>query len=1225
MWSPEQLTAITAYGKNILVAAAAGSGKTAVLVERVVERIKRDNPHHCDINQILIVTFTNAAAAEMRGRIAAAITEKLPDSDKERQLVLLNAASISTLHAFCQNIIRQNFHELGLDPKFRLGSEQEISLLKLDVLEELFESKYDEEDNADFLHLTDIYGSERGDEPLYDIILKLYEYSRSQPFPSQWLSALPHYYELDSGSLEEFPWMALIERDVKNKLSSCRRIGAELHRQAQELKIEPLIKIASADLEIVDGCLACRDWSSLQKTISGASFMRMTSSKKIPAEIKEAFKARRDGIKDVFKQLQENYFEQPLEEVLHDIPVLRDETSILCRTVQDFAAAFAKAKAEKSLLDFSDLEHFALQLLAAPGSTADDLIPTAAALTLQEKYKEIMVDEYQDTNGVQEAILQLIASRSTPDCFFVGDVKQSIYKFRLADPGLFMQKYKSYFQSSDDCQRIDLAKNFRSRRNILDAVNCIFSQVMTETAAELNYGEAEMLRCGLEYPPCSEGQTVDSPIELTIIDKNGTAGQEDNGNDENSVEQGFKAEAALIVSRIQTLLSDEKTVVYDKKLNDYRPLQCRDIVILTRTIKQKGQILSEALRSADIPVYSSDESGYFQATEIRVMLSLLQIIDNPQQDIPLTAVLYSPIIGLSAAELTRVRLLAPEKNMYTALIAAVKEGSRLPKSLKQKLSSFVHNLEKWRDYARRHSVPELIWLLLDETGYYDYAGGMKEGLVRQANLRALYDRAAAYEQTSFRGLFRFLRFVQRMQDMGSDLEVARSLGEGENVVRVMSIHKSKGLEFPVVILADAGKRFNLRDAQQEAVLIHKDLGLGLYTYDLENHIRYQTLPRQAIAQQITHELKAEEMRMLYTAMTRAREKLIIIGSVADAGKFAARCASHLPDDGCQALPDECIEGANNYLDWLGTALLRHPDGSTLRSQSGRESFALLSNNSHWQIEFTTATAAITQHTESHDTKQVMQSVKKLEPLPETEYKDWAADRLNRQYPHAEALQIPAKLSVSEIKRRFALEEADGIAAPYIEKAVFKRPRFLQQTTAMTAAEYGTLMHTVMQHLDLRGDLTDRGIAEQLQQMAEAEIIDKEQLKKIYRRKIREFLYSPLGTRLRKSPQIERELAFSRMMSMQEINSVFPGKKLYPENGEETVFIQGIIDLLFAEDDGLVLLDYKTDNCSAEKAREKYAVQIELYAAAAQAILQKPVKEKYLYLFHSGTVVNMRLP
>lgn len=1224
MWSPEQLTAITAYGKNILVAAAAGSGKTAVLVERVVERIKRENPHHCDINQILIVTFTNAAAAEMRGRIAAAITEKLPDADKERQLVLLNAASISTLHAFCQNLIRQNFHELGLDPKFRLGSEQEISLLKLDVLEELFEAKYDEADNADFLHLTDIYGSERGDEPLYDIILKLYEYSRSQPFPAQWLSALPHYYELEGNSLDEFPWMALIERDVKNKLSSCRRIGAELHQQAQELKIEPLVKIAAADLEIIDSCLACHDWSRLQKTIGEASFMRMTSSKKIPAEIKEAFKARRDGVKDVFKQLQENYFEQPLEEVLNDIPMLRDEAAILCRTVQDFAAAFAKAKAEKSLLDFSDLEHFALQLLAAPGSTADELIPTTAALTLQEKYKEIMVDEYQDTNGVQEAILQLIASRSTPDCFFVGDVKQSIYKFRLADPGLFMQKYKSYFQGSADCQRIDLAKNFRSRRNILDAVNCIFSQVMTETAAELNYGEAEMLRCGLEYPPCSEDQTLDSPIELTIIDKNGTAGKEDTDSDENSVEQGFKAEAALIVNRIQALLSDGK-VVYDKKLNDYRPLQCRDIVILTRTIKQKGQILSEALRSADIPVYSSDESGYFQVTEIRVMLSLLRIIDNPQQDIPLTAVLYSPIIGLNAAELTRVRLLAPEENMYMALMAAVDEESRLPKALKQKLSSFVHKLEKWRDYARRHSVPELIWLLLDETGYYDYVGGMKEGLVRQANLRALYDRAAAYEQTSFRGLFRFLRFVQRMQDMGSDLEVARSLGEGENVVRIMSIHKSKGLEFPVVILADAGKRFNLRDAQQEAVLIHKDLGLGLYTYDLENHIRYQTLPRQAIAQQITHELKAEEMRMLYTAMTRAREKLIIVGSVADAGKFAARCASHLPDDSSRSLPDECIESANNYLDWLGTALMRHPDGSALRRQSGRESFALLGDKSHWQIEFTTASTAAAQPSKSHDTEQVMQSVKKLEPLPETEYKDWAADRLNWQYPHAEALEIPAKLSVSEIKRRFALEEADGTAAPYIETAIFKRPRFLQQTTAMTPAEYGTLMHTVMQHLDLQGDLTDRGIAEQLRQMEKAEIIDREQLKKIYRQNIRTFLYSPLGTRLRKSQQVERELAFSRMMSVQEINAVFPGKKLYPESGGETVFIQGIIDLLFAEDDGLVLLDYKTDNCSAEEAREKYAVQIELYAAAAQAILQKPVKEKYLYLFHSGTVVNMQLP
>lgn len=1208
-WSEQQLKAINTIGKNILVAAAAGSGKTSVLVERIIQHIVSGS---CDINEILVVTFTNAAAAEMRGRIASAITEKLSDAAKERQLVLLNAASISTLHAFCQNLIRQNFHELGLDPKFRLAGEQETALLKLDVLEELFESAYDAPDNDAFLRFADLYGSERGDEAAYDIILKLYEYSRSQPFPEQWLLSLPSRFE-SGGDIVHSPWIGLLLQKARDELSSCRETALQLHALAQEQQCEPLAKTAESDITALDACLACDDWQALQEALAGISFARMSPSKKIPEELKDDFRRRRDEMKSIVKKLRENYFEQPLDDAAADLPVLRSDAAALCRITLDFAAAFARAKAEKSLLDFSDLEHFALNLLAAPGSDSDNLIPTAAAAALQAKYKEIMVDEYQDTNGVQEAIIRLIASRTRPNCFFVGDVKQSIYKFRLAEPELFLHKYNTY-PLDENCVRIDLSQNFRSRREIIDAVNFIFSQIMTVKAAELPYGKAEVLRCGLEYPPAPHLHTLESPVELTVIDKK-------NMLSDGSGEDGFKAEATFIVQRIKKLM-DSRPLVYDKESRAYRPLKWRDIVVLTRTVKEKGQILSDAMRAAAIPVYSSDETGYFQAAEIRVMVSLLQIIDNPQQDIPLAAVLYSPIVNMTAEDLARIRLLSPKTPLYKALELAAGGEYRLKKELVQKSASFLAALEKWRGYARCHSVPELIWKLLDETGYYDYSGGMKEGLVRQANLRALYDRAAAYEQTSFRGLFRFLRFIKRMKDIGSDLEAARSLGEGEDVVRIMSIHKSKGLEFPVVIIADAGKRFNLKDAQQEPVLMHKQLGLGLYACDTENHIRYQTLPRQAIAAQITHELKAEEMRTLYVAMTRAREKLIIVGSVSDAEKFAARCCSALPEEG-RALPDHYIESANSYLDWLGAALARHADGSALRS--GAESVRLLPDESRWQAEIISSIDAPQPPEESSDARQMLQAVQKLRPLPPSGDAAWVDARLSWHYPHTEESVIPAKLSVTEIKRRFAEESAElDSSTAYIEDAAFRRPRFLQQSTSMTNTEFGTLMHTVMQHLDLHGDLTDKGILKQIEHMADDEIISSVDIRKIYRKNIRDFLYSPLGCRLRSAEHIDRELSFSRMMSIAEINRLSPAESAYPDTGQ-SIFIQGTIDLLFQENGRLILIDYKTDRCSGEEARQRYAVQIELYAAAAYSIFNMPVAEKYIYMFHSGAVVNMAEP
>lgn len=1209
-WSALQQQAINTYNKNILVAAAAGSGKTSVLVERVIQRIVNKT---CDINEILVVTFTNAAAAEMRERIANAITNQLSDKDKERQLVLLNAASISTLHAFCQNLIRQYFHQLGLDPKFRLGNPQEIDLLKYDVLEELFENNYDENNNEAFLEFTDTYGSERGDDSTYNIILKLYEYAQSQPFPKQWLETLPTYFQVkDLQDLDNCPWLQIIKQSIIDKLQIAQEITQKMYALATELKLKNYLDIATIDLDFLTelSSLAQSSWQELAITINDFKFKTMRAPKDTPEEIKLQFSSLRDEMKKIIKQLKETYFSQTLEETLHDMPKLYAQAQMLCHITIEFANKFAQAKAERSLIDFSDLEHFTLKLLAQEGSTADNLQPTNIAQTLQDKYIEIMVDEYQDTNGVQEAILKLIASPTTPNLFLVGDVKQSIYKFRLAEPELFLTKYKQY-PLQENCMRIDLAQNFRSRKEILSGVNFIFSQIMTPQAGELSYGKDEALYCGFDYP-ANSNLTLKSPIELALFDKQQQISTNAE-NDEDSL-QGFEAEAKYITLRIQELMT-QQPLVFDKYTKNYRPIKYKDIVVLLRTVQDKAKILADTMRDNNIPVYASIESGYFQETEVRLMLSLLQIIDNPQQDIPLTAILYSPIFNFSIEDLAYLRLHKQNVNMYETLLSFVDTNSKKYASLRSKVNTFLTKLHRWRDYARNHSVPELIWLLLDETGYYDYVGGLPEGMVRQANLRALYDRANNYEQTSFRGLFRFLRFVQRMQRLGNDLAVARSLSDSEDVVRIMSIHKSKGLEFPIVILADTGKQFNLQDTQN-SILFHKQLGLGLYVNDIKQHIRYQTLSRLAIAQQITNEYKAEEMRVLYVAMTRAREKLIITGSVRNIQKFAQMACSQV-NSTQQTLPDYYILQAKSYLDWLGFALSRHHDGLLLRQYANVDNACILQDNSTWKLslinDFSSSISCKTMTTQQ---EALFANIKKLQPLPETIYKQEVNDRLSWIYPHEEALSIPAKLSVTEIKQQFSsLLNAPKEDSPSLfEDISFKRPQFLQKQTKMTATEYGSLMHTVMQHLDFNGDLSDAGILKQLQQMATNEFIDSQIIHKIYRKNIRDFLNSPLGQRIQKASYLYRELAFNRMIN---------AKIYYPQaDKNDTIFIQGIIDLLFEEKDQLILLDYKTDNCTEQEAKIKYQLQIELYAQAASEIMRKPVSEKYLYLFHKSCLIKM---
>ncbi|TWH46699.1 helicase-exonuclease AddAB subunit AddA [Sporomusa sp. KB1] len=1244
--SPEQQAAIETRNHNLLVAAAAGSGKTWVLVERIISRII-DPEERLSVDSLLVVTFTNAAANEMRSRISEALNTVLKQPELtdvelrrhvERQLVLLGAANISTLHAFCQGIVRQYFYLLAIEPNFRVANDTEVTLIKSDVLEAVFEESYLQAD-TDFMMLIEHYGDEVNDNSLAGLVLKLYEFSRSHPWPEKWLTDLPGAFLLPpEATFDETPWSALVRDKIILDWEEARQqllaLMAEVSRPG---KPAAYAQTYAEDIQIIDNLLvaAQSSWAALAKALAEVSFPRIASvGKEVPKEVKDYFQGQRNKAKKRIIDAREFYFERSGSELVADLRQVEPLMAALVQLVKNFALKFSLAKQEKGIVDFNDLEHLCLEVLRATDAGQGETKPSPVALQLKARFSEIMVDEYQDTNRVQEEIIRLVASVEQPNLFLVGDVKQSIYRFRLAEPALFMDKYHGY-QSGErvGCKRIDLSKNFRSRPGVLHAVNFLFAQLMTERMAELDYGPAEQLNPGPDYP-VTEGNSLEGPVEIIILDRE-KAGDEsfaDEGEAISSPEpesegessqlgdgipeeelSAFEQEAVLIARRIQELISSG-CLAFDKQAGGYRPLLYRDIVILLRSVRGKAQALQDRLRQNGIPCYAELDSGYFSETEISIMLALLQVIDNPHQDIPMAAVLRSPLVGLTGDELAEIRLCLAQGSLW----AAVQEYSHT-QAVSHKVQGFLAKLTTWRNLARRKGVAELIWRIYQDTGYYDYVGGMPGGVLRQANLRALYDRARQYEATNFRGLFRFLRFVERLKNKDSDLSVARALGESEDVVRVMSIHKSKGLEFPVVIVADMGKNFNLMDTTG-LVLCHKELGVGPYVTLPELRFRYPTPARWGIAHKLELETKAEEQRILYVALTRAREKLILVGS---AKKLSQKCAAW-----CRAvgepqakLPVSQVIKAKSYLDWVGMAVARHTDGEAIRQYgecTDQPVTALAGQLSAWNIKIgkLADSKPLAQASPADDA--LLAAVRRLEPVECDTDTRWVDTLLNWQYPCKAAVSKPAKLSVSEIKRRLELverEEAEVVFAPK-PSTVHARPRFLQASSQLTPAEYGVMLHTVMQHIDLAGEFSNQAITEQASALEVRQILPPGQAAEVDAGLIRAFFASQLGQRLTKANEVWREMPFSLLL---------PAEKFYADlqGCGEQIFVQGIIDCLFAEDDGLVLIDYKTDSAAAaEELVTKYAAQLSMYALAIERILGRPVKEQYIYAFRLGREIKL---
>ena len=1242
IWSKRQEEAITESGKNLLVAAAAGSGKTSVLVERIIRRILSDK---ADVDKLLVVTFTNAAAAEMRERIGAALEEKIKDGvdigHLERQMALLSNASISTLHSFCQTIIRRNFAAIDLDPKFRLANEQEMKILQRETLETLFEEKY-EAQQKDFLSLVETYGSERGDEAAYHMVLSLYTFSCSQPFPELWLDGVAARFDLPEGTrLLDTPWGEAALEDCRLTFLSCLDAIKPLVGEASSLGWESCVPTLEADEEMLQNaldCLARKDWEGMRQLLPPQTkFKMLRFPRGLDDSEKDAIKKTREAVKNKINQMTAMYFHSSEAVLLEDLRALSPVASALVALVREFSAAFQAEKKEKRLVDFNDLEHFALAVLCREDAPKGELRPSAAALALQEKYEEVMVDEYQDTNGVQEAILSLI--RREDNFFVVGDVKQSIYRFRMTDPTLFLKKYTEYPTLGEKYHRVVLAENYRSRAGILAAVNWIFSQVMVPESMELAYDKNAALYPAAKFPE-TKGENLSGATELYLIerdseDENREEAQEtketkesadaardgeEEGEEAEELE-GFALEAAFIAQYVRSLVESGKLVA-DKE--GYRPLRWRDIVILLRAVSGKADVLMEKLRDADVPAYAVLSEGYFEAMEVRVMLAALAVIDNERQDIPLAAVLHSPLVGLSASELAELRLIAPEEDLFGALLIANRAEVKLPEELRAKAAVFRHRLSEWRRLAWRVSVSELIWQIYRDTGYYDYVGGMNGGLLRQANLRMLCDRARDYEQTSFRGLFRFLRYIEELKKRETDLSTARTLGESEDVVRIMTIHKSKGLEFPVVIVADLGKGFNVKDAEGD-LLMHRELGIGLYRVEKERSLRYSTLSHETVAACLRKESKAEELRVLYVAMTRAKEKLILVGSVKKLAARAEKWCAHTALAERQ-LPAYVPLEAKNLLDWVATAVARHADGAPIRELTeinGIEAVPLGEDDSHWDVRIVPASSIRKVQPAFEEDDEIFARLRTGAPLPASEEKEHVEKILSWRYAEWGVADVPAKLSVTELKRRFAAEEAaeDSYREPHgasreTETFAFKRPNFVQKKEKLSPSEYGTLMHTVLQHVDLAGDLSEKGIEAQLETMAQKEILLPEQIKSVDSRAIEDFFAQSLGAEMKKANRLWRELPFSRMVE---------ARRFYPDaEPEARIFLQGIIDVLFERADGkLTLLDYKTDrNTRPDVVRKKYQQQIDLYAEAVAAIFGRAPEERYLYLLHNGAVVSL---
>ena len=1258
-WTTEQQQVIDLRNRNILVSAAAGSGKTAVLVERIV-KIITDKNHPVDIDHLLIVTFTNAAAAEMRERIGNAIEKALDEQPGDehllRQLTLIHNAQITTIDSFCLYVVRNHFHEIDLEPNFRIGDEGELKLLREDVLGRVLEQNYEEPSEA-FSDFVEGYASGRTDAALNEMILQLYEFSRSYPWPEKWLDSFVGAYRIETREeLDRAEWLAPLTENICFVLKDCEQLLKQaLAITQQDDGPDMYEKAVQSDLEKYEGLAGLTSFCELSEALSNIKYDRLASSRGFEGDPDklELVKSLREQAKDVVKKLCKQYFfcspEMMIEQLERTEPMLEE----VVRLTKQFADAFAAAKRRKNLVDFHDVEHFALQILV------DEETEKAkkSAEEFRETFEEIMIDEYQDSNEVQETLLRSISreERGENNIFMVGDVKQSIYRFRLARPELFMKKYDSYSLEESTTQRIDLHKNFRSREEVLTCTNDIFYKIMARSLGNVEYDAEAALYPGASYPV-----SADFIPEILLADSNDELLEDTELTDKKTLE------AKIVAEEIKHLMKTQP--VTDKAAGTLRAAHYSDIVILLRSLSGWADSLVEVLNENGIPAHTVSSTGYFSTVEVQTVLSMLRLLDNPRQDIPMAAVLRSPMAGLTDEELAVLRLEDGSVPFHEAVLELAEglyeEGGQIEISNSEedqkqgrnadektenhieinahrKLLKFYKKYRQLRQLVPDTPIHELIEIILRETGYGHYVAAMPAGNRRTANLNMLLEKAAAYEKTSYKGLFHFVRYIDELQKYDVDFGEADMVGENEDVVRIMSIHKSKGLEFPIVIVSGMGKNFNKQDTRSKMVL-HPELGIGLDYMDGKLRIKSPTIAKKAIAKQIDLENLGEELRVLYVALTRAKEKLILTGTLKDAAEKLEfyRQQANLSKAAARPLSYLTREGASGYLDWILPAVLSYGDKYPVRIVEAAE---LVLDEVENQLEQNENLTERIEEIEAADTQLVGQ----------------LKQRFSQRYPYQTDILRKNKYSVSELKHRamrekFEAEQEETIPA-FLEEPVtptiplfIQREESVEQETANRGTLRGTAVHRVMECYDFA---SEKSVHEQMEAMEKEEKITADMRALVREQIVADFVSSETGRRMalaQRGGALYREKPFVMGFTEEELENYGFGvgsntdscENIYEKTDsdqekeeqkkvrheEDLTLIQGIIDVFWIEKDGIVLLDYKTDRLQqAKELIDRYETQLKLYADALERVFaarKLKVKEILIYSFSLEQLITL---
>ncbi len=1197
-----------------------GSGKTAVLVERIINKVLNEK---INIDEILVVTFTNAAASEMRERVLDAIYEKLdkePENENlQKQITLLNKASICTIDSFCLEVVRNYFYELeNISPNFRIADTSEIELLKQEVIDDIFEEKYEKEDE-DFTKLINIYTSYRDDTPLKDLVLKIYSYIQSNPFPEKWLNDKIEIFNLEDKLEEDFSntiWGKELLKEVReivvDSITALNRIEKHLSVEPELEKFWQTIRSDIEQLETLkEHTNSWEDAYTIANNLEFVTWPRKSSN----LEIKEKAKDVRDEVKEKIKNISKKILICNSKEANQDIYDMYLVLKKLENLILEFQKEFSKRKRDKNIVDFHDVEHFALKILLKTDEEGN-IEKSEIAKKYQNKFKEVAIDEYQDSNLVQEYILTAVSNNKS--IFMVGDVKQSIYKFRQAMPELFLSKYDTYMKKAEkgenDDLKIQLFKNFRSKKNVLDFTNIIFQDIMSHQLGDILYDKEEYLNLGANYPEINQNQKT----EIHIIQ---TKEQEISETNEEEIEsesieeehiEDIELEARFVANKIKELIKN-KFQVYDRKKEKYRDIEYKDAVILLRATSKSAPIFEQELLNLDIPVFSDSSQEYLDSIEIQTIMSLLKIIDNPIQDIPLVTVLRSPIGKFTDDELIQIRLSDKKDNFYTCM---QKAKISVDSELSNKIEQFLNNLDNWRKEQEYLALDELIWKIYSDTGYYNYVSLMPNGMLRQANLRMLFERAKQYETASFKGLYNFIHFIEKIHLSSGDLGAAKIIGENENVVRIMSIHKSKGLEFPVVFLSSTGKQFNLMDLN-ESILLHQEMGIGVKYIDYEKQIQYDTLSKAAIRNKILTETLSEEMRILYVALTRAKEKLFITGIQKDYDKIKEKMMGQIEQ---YPLNDEnkinpiLLKKYKKYLDWIMLVYMYEKENITdiaeLHIHNKSELLKLLEKSNDEDID-------VISWLDNHNLNDISAKFKNIEDIQNV---------IENKYKYETSIAIPTKTSVTELKElanenNRAIRNVESFLNEEDSKSSYNKfeiAKFMKndEQEKLTGAKKGTLLHLCMQKLEIGKEYELSDIKELVNNLKDREIITQLEAENINMNAVLKFTKSDIWEELKNAKEVHREEPFYMTI---------PAKEIYKKDVEEKILVQGIIDLYYIDgNDNLVLLDYKTDYLEngAEELIQKYDNQLQLYKKALEDALNRKVDKIYIYSTYLGKAIKI---